>query len=270
MFAIYVFADQAPSLFATPLPDCSVRVTEHPSLGVRRLVASDDFARVTGWQLTGQPRSPLTSLGAEPGETLEIPAWIAQAARDVALALGRSGDHDADLLSQLYVIEAWQTYGLAAGPATWLRCRLGEHPASAEVIIYAGRRGQIQRHTLGWDMPVAGAREVLVLTTDPDTRMPGDSERAPVRYIAIPRPAGWASREDRALVTWFAVWNSSEGEGHVTSRRGPAWHPQTHPNGWTYQEVVGAHGTLIFESADADAEQRARDTLAAEEQRSAA
>lgn len=269
MYAIYVFYGQAPSLFSTPLPDCSVTVTEHPSLGVRRLVCSDEFAHVTGWQLTGQPRSPLGSLGAEPSEAMEIPAWIAATARDVALALGQSGDHDADYLSQLYVVEAWQTYGMAAGAATWLRCRRGEHPASAEVIIYAGRRGQLQRHTLGWDVPVAEAREVLVLTTDPDARMPG-GERAPVRYIAIPRPAGWASREERAVVTWFAVWDRGAGEGYVTDRRGPAWHPQNHPNGWTYQDVTGAHGAVIFESADADAEQRARDTLAAEEQRSAA
>lgn len=47
--------------------------------------------------------------------------------------------------------------------------------------------------------------------------------------------------------TWFAVVDVAAHDGHVTSVHGPAWPSK---GGWTYQEVCGAHGTVLLESTD--------------------
>lgn len=47
------------------------------------------------------------------------------------------------------------------------------------------------------------------------------------------------------IITFFAVGNVAEHSGSVESRKGEAWPA---PGGWTYQDVTGAHGTVIAEA----------------------
>ena len=48
-----------------------------------------------------------------------------------------------------------------------------------------------------------------------------------------------------SIVTFFAVVNVAEHSGSVESREGEAWPA---PDGWTYQDVTGAHGTVLSEA----------------------
>ena len=48
-------------------------------------------------------------------------------------------------------------------------------------------------------------------------------------------------------------------EGFVTGHAADdAWLPE-HPSGWTYQEVTGAHGTVLYEGPDVEEAQRVLD-----------
>ena len=51
--------------------------------------------------------------------------------------------------------------------------------------------------------------------------------------------------------TYFAVGDHAAHDGFTTSRAGPAWPAE---GGWTYQDVAGPHGNVIYEGAsEADA-----------------
>ena len=50
-----------------------------------------------------------------------------------------------------------------------------------------------------------------------------------------------------AIITFFAVGNVAEHSGSVESREGEAWPA---PGGWTYQDVTGAHGTILCEGTE--------------------
>lgn len=81
----------------------------------------------------------------------------------------------------------------------------------------------------------------------------------PTRVAPLSTEALHASEE--ATKTWFAVWEDGADEGSVTSRKGPAWPVE---GGWTYQDVHGAHGRVIYEGHSED---DAWDALRAAEQR---
>lgn len=73
------------------------------------------------------------------------------------------------------------------------------------------------------------------------------------------------AREDPSLIwceasdtTWFAIGDIGAHEGFVTSRRDDDAWTGSNESGWTYQEVCGAHGSVLYEGHD---EQKARETL---------
>ena len=56
------------------------------------------------------------------------------------------------------------------------------------------------------------------------------------------------------MVTWFAVADIAADVAWVTSAVGPAW-PAA--GGWTYQQITGAHGTVLWEGEGPDAREEA-------------
>ena len=50
---------------------------------------------------------------------------------------------------------------------------------------------------------------------------------------------------------WFAVVDIAAHDGFITPRWAPdIWTPEN-PSGWTYQDVTGAHGTILHEGRSA-------------------
>ncbi len=234
MLAILLFPTMMPSLFTTPCAGNEVSMRMYADTIER--TASDDRAAVQGWALS--MISKRTSLH----DMDELPAWIAETHAEVA---GRVA-----LLAGAEVIEAWRTYNGAG----WLRCRIG---AGREALIFQGRRGQFNQHSCGWVMDFIGAERVIVLTTDPE-RLPELLPGIPHEALPLPRPEDWASPEARAKVTYFTVGDKADPRsGYTTHRRGPAF---PHPGGWTYQDVTGAHGDILYEGASEEEAQAALDT----------
>jgi hypothetical protein len=55
--------------------------------------------------------------------------------------------------------------------------------------------------------------------------------------------------DNMADLTFFAVGDVGAHDGFVASREGPAWPTE---GGWTYQDVTGAHGTVLHEGTEAE------------------
>lgn len=55
---------------------------------------------------------------------------------------------------------------------------------------------------------------------------------------------------------FFAVGDVGAHDGYVTARVGPAWPV---PGGWTYQDITGAHGTVLYEGTTREEAQRELD-----------
>lgn len=52
--------------------------------------------------------------------------------------------------------------------------------------------------------------------------------------------------------TYFTVGDIAAHDAHVTYEDGPPWPAR---GGWTYQDITGSHGTVIYEGpSEADAE----------------
>lgn len=55
------------------------------------------------------------------------------------------------------------------------------------------------------------------------------------------------AQREHCAKTWFAVGNTAEHSGFVTARLDrDAW-TSKHESGWTYQDVTGAHGSILGE-----------------------
>lgn len=88
-------------------------------------------------------------------------------------------------------LEGFRTYF----GAEWARVRLpfpldegGEE--GEEVLVFHGRRGQIDQHNCGWSLPFKEAIGVVIFTTTPEN--PPELIRGiPVRAIGLPKPEGW-------------------------------------------------------------------------------
>lgn len=57
-------------------------------------------------------------------------------------------------------------------------------------------------------------------------------------------------------ITHFAVGNTGEHSGFTATRQGPAFPAE---GGWTFQDVIGAHGHILYEGPSAEEAQEALD-----------
>lgn len=236
MIAVILFAAAAASLFAQPLPYCDASDMEGrtifaaPDYPARHLRAADDSAQVFGWALREEGSLVSLDLAGVAPWPVGAPAWIS----DVMQAAQGA---ESSPLDGANVVEAWTTYN----GAHWLRCHLADGRGA---LVFEGRRGQFNAHSCGWQVDLTRAERVIVLTTDA-ARLPELVPGIPHEAVALPRPEGWASPEARAKVTYFAVGDRADPlSGYVTHRRGPAF---PHPEGWTYQDVTGAHNAVLYE-----------------------
>lgn len=65
------------------------------------------------------------------------------------------------------------------------------------------------------------------------------------------REMAFALQGGRDKIIFFAVKNlaDADDEGFVTDRvKEDSWYPEN-PEGWTYQGITGAHGTIVYEGA---------------------
>ncbi len=97
-----------------------------------------------------------------------------------------------------------------------------------------------------------------------DEHRAGEKTWPKIHEAPLWEPSGLLARrlghaEPARAAVWFAVCDVAAHEGHITSEWADNVWGSGHESGWTYQEVTGAHGRVLYEGPD---EEEARAVLA--------